>query len=125
MTRRAGGARAGVTARRRWPRILAWCLAGLLVLHVGGGIGAAWYHSSRIDSDALTVHQPGPWVEDLTVDGADPAAGTLTLSPRAGTDASAAMAQLTHPRSTACTGRAASPGPGAPRPATRHGLRAP
>jgi hypothetical protein len=68
------------------------------VLHVVGGIGAAWYYSSRIDSDALTVHQPGPWVEDLTVDGADPADGTLTLSPRAGTDASAAMAQLHTPK---------------------------
>lgn len=77
--------------RRRWVVRL---LVAFVVINLIGLVGSSWYYSDRIDSDALTVHQPGPWPEDLSVTAVDPTAGTITMAAKAGTDASETLTQL-------------------------------
>ena len=69
--------------RRRWPRRLAALLAAFVVLNLVALVGASWYYSDRIESDALRA-VPGAWDRPFTVSAVDPAAGTISLSPVAG-----------------------------------------
>ncbi len=79
--------------------MLGWGLVAVLVVNLIGMVGAAWYYSGRIDSDALAVNQPGPWPRTMVVQAVDQSAGTITVTAPPGTEADAAdaLAELTHP----------------------------